>query len=413
VLTFDENPARLVLSRYCLILQNLTNIWPEEQWFRSPLPDRFEAMISFARAILEHELTNADDSELHEQACEAIIGIVRAASPDESLQPLLGLFTLTLNDLTESKAEVHDDFRSARQAGLCGILTTIVAKLRARLPQEEHNQCIAVIFDLLRIGDTHLFEEAMLTLGSLHVEHHQFFSLECVRELLSVIREGFGSTSPAVIRSSAILLADFFHFQGPELVEYLLDFLNMAEALLLQNPDTRGDDFHRFVIKAITEMLESVAMIGEMADVLSSFKGRFLLLLRNERSITIDPTSTTDLQYASSLFEFVCGGYRVFALRYYPPVMTGDAGALLEERNVLVELSVFAGAVAALPWPSDFLLLAFCKMMQQYVERCSRRHVTILGRSAFSRVLQMCDHVRRPERLKRFGRETSAAMRNR
>jgi hypothetical protein len=297
------------------------------------------------------------------------------------------------------------------QAGLCSNVTAIALKLGRKLPNDEFEQCVDLLFALLRIRNTLLYEEALMAVAALYLQHHDRFSGDHHHAMLSMIREGLDSMSPGVINSSAILLGDLFHFHGADLAEDFFDFFNRTGTLLMRNPEMRP--IHPFLMKAIAEMFEGVARADAMAGRLEDQKDQLMILLRSVRSVPIDNTSEADVQYATSLFEYLAHAYRVFALVYYPNVTTGEPAALQEERELLLELSAFAAAVAHVRDLSDFVLVQFAKMARQFGDRCSRKNNVVLNRVAVHKVLERCNEPMRQQRIKKMGKETQQYLKGR
>jgi hypothetical protein len=216
--------------------------------------------------------------------------------------------------------------------------------------------------------------------------------------------------SPGVINSSSILLGDLFHFNGQNLAEEFFDFFHRTGTLLMKNPEMR--DIHPFIIKAIAEMFEGVARGEGMTGRLDDQKEHFVMLLQSVRSVPIDNTSESDTQYANYLFEYLAQAYRVFALVYYPDIPTPDPALIQEERNILMEMSAFAMAVAAVKKLSDFVLVQFCKMAHQFGEKCSRKNNVILNRSCVHKVIEMCQQPQRPQRVKKLGKDTASFLKS-
>jgi hypothetical protein len=405
----DVHPQ--ILLRYCLILFNVASIWPEEQLFRSPLPAKFETLVAVARRLMERQLQGPEDIELYQSASESLNQIVVATNADENREHLLSLLQMTITELHEVRTAVQEDHvRYAMQAALCSNVTSIAIKLAKRLPPDEFEQCVDILFTLLRIRNTLLYEEALMAVAALYLQHHERFSPDHHHHMLGMIRDGLDSMSPGVINSSAILLGDLFHFSGAQLVEDFFDFFNRVGTLLMRNPEMR--DIHPFIIKAIAEMFEGVALVEEMASKLEDQRDQLMMLLTNVRSVPIDNTSESDIQYANYLFEYLAQAYRAFAKVYYPDARVQDS-LLPDERIALVEMTEFAKAVAGVRKLSDFVLMQFCKMAQQYAEKCSRKNNVILNRSSVHKVLDMCQQQNRPQRLKKLGKDTAGMLKSR
>jgi hypothetical protein len=298
------------------------------------------------------------------------------------------LFGTTLQDIEDGAAIEAENVRFAVQAHLCSNLTNLALRLGTGIAVDNLHGCVDFLCAILEHRNDLLYEEAVVALSTLYLMLHELFGPDEIERLLDIVRVGLSSGAPHVINSASILLADLYCFSGEAFGEQVFrEFFEIEVGLLLrENESMRA--IHPFVVKAIARMFEGAGRTRATQEMLAPYEDPLFQVMQMVRTVTINPASRSDREYANILFEHLANLYKVFARLYWPPPPRDKRGAQLEKKYVM-EMSFLAEAVVRLGKVAEFTIFQLAEMAAEFGEHCSRENNVPLNRSKVHKLLEM------------------------
>jgi hypothetical protein len=414
LIRFEESTHSGILRYFGFIVSVLGNAWrTSTDASRAAPPELFPTLFGLMKQMMQRPLVSEDAMRAYADNCEAINDLIMyggdlmAVMDDHHTHAdlLRTIFSNTVDDLERTRWVVQPDHIGYFvQARLCSNLTSLAFRLGLEIPEQEVHRAVDLIFTLLGPRDILIYEEGLMTLAVLCTPLHASFCREDISMMLELVQAGLESESPGVINSASILLSSLFHFNGADLADRFLLFLDTEEELLRGHAEMRV--IHPFVVRALAEMFEGVGHSEDNREMLAPLGERLFALMQMVRSVPIDVARVDDIEYGNALFESLAKLYRVFARLYYPILgSTMGAPEYAREKEVLNEMAAFASAVLRLRPVNEDVLLEFIVMIRAFGERSTRKNLLVLNAIPVHRVLELAQETHQTSRLRRLGED--------
>jgi hypothetical protein len=343
-------------------------------------------MVDIFRQIMSRPIESEEDIILHEAACGGLNQVILHGSFGHDAL-MAELFRTTLQDIEDGAAIEAENVRFAVQAHLCSNLTNLALRLGTGIAVDNLHGCVDFLCAILEHRNDLLYEEAVMALSALYLKSHELFGPDEIERLLDIVRVGLSSGAPHVINSASILLADLYRFSEEAFGEQVFrEFFEIEVGLLRENELMRA--IHPFVVEALARMLEGAGRTRATQEMLAQYEDPLFQVMQMVRTVTINPASRSDREYANILFEHLARLYKMFARLYWPPPLR-DKRAVQLERKYVMEMSLLAEAVVRLSKVAEFTIFEFAEMAAEFGEHCSRENNVPLNRSIVHKLLEM------------------------